>query len=86
VSITLDLPQELEDELSAEAARLGLPLPEYVVRILATGRPRSFLPKTGAELVEFWQSERLIGSRPEIADGQDHARKLRRQAERRVRS
>lgn len=85
MSITLDLPRELEDELSAEAARLGLPLSEYVARILATGRPRSFLPKTGAELVEFWQDEGLIGSRPEIADSQEHARTLRRQAEQRMR-
>lgn len=85
MSIMLDMPRELEDELSAEAARLGLPLSEYVVRILATGRPRSFLPKTGAELVEFWQSEGLVGSRPEIADSQEHAHTLRRQAERRMR-
>ncbi len=84
MSITLDLPQELETELSAEAARLGLPLSEYVVRVLAAGRLHGPPPKTGARLVDYWRSEGLIGSRPEVPDGQEHARELRRQAERRA--
>jgi hypothetical protein len=79
--LTLDLPQELGDELSAEAARMGLPVTEYALRILATGRAAGDMPKTGAELVAYWQREGLIGTRPDIADSQEHARMLRRQAE-----
>lgn len=84
MSITLDLPEDLENELAAEAARLGLSLSEYAVRILATARPGSTGLENGAQLVDYWQSERLIGSRPDITDGQDHARRLRRRAERRT--
>ncbi len=87
MSIVLDLPKELEDELSAEASRLGLSLPEHVARILAAGRSGTPHPKTGAQLVEFWRNEELVGSRPDIvADSPTHARGLRRQAERRERA
>lgn len=83
--ITLELPPELEQELSDEAARQGLPLSEYALRLLATGRPSHRMPTTGAELIQYWQSEGLIGSRPEIDDSQRHARQLRDQAEHRIR-
>lgn len=46
MSITLDLPKELESKLAAEAVRLGLPLSEYAVRTLASTRPGSTQPKT----------------------------------------
>jgi hypothetical protein len=85
MSILLDLPREMEDELSDEAARLGMPLSEYVKRILSAREPRDFAPETGAELVKLWQREGLVGSRPELPDDPGHARELRRQAERRVR-
>ncbi|MCB1920347.1 MAG: hypothetical protein KDJ28_10265 [Candidatus Competibacteraceae bacterium] len=85
MTITLDLPQELEQELITEASKLKLSLSEYALDILKSrwvtgGR----LPKTGAELVAYWQQENIIGSRPDIADSQIHARYLRRQAESRV--
>ena len=82
MSIMLDLPEELENELSAEANQLGLSLPEYVLRILSTGLVIGKTPKTGAELVQYWQSEGLIGTRSDIADSQEHARQIREQAER----
>ena len=85
MSLTLDLPEDLERELAAEAARLGISLSEYAVRVLAAARPRSDRPKTGAQLAEYWREEGLIGSRPDIPDGQEHARRLRDQAERRAR-
>ncbi len=81
MTITLDLPEEVMQELSAEASRLGLPLAEHIKRVLATGRTAKQKPQTGAELVDYWQSEGLIGSRPDIADSQQHARHLRTQAE-----
>ena len=47
MSLVLDLPAELETELTAEAARLGLPLPEYILRLLAEGRVAYPAPRTG---------------------------------------
>jgi hypothetical protein len=86
VSITLDLPPELESELYTEASQLNLPLSEYILRILSTRQVLANPPKTGAELVAYWQSEGIINSRPEIADSQAYARKLRHEAETRERS
>jgi hypothetical protein len=60
MTITLDLPQELEQELSVEAEKISLSLPEYILQLLAI---RKFLEgqlRTGAELVSYWQSEGLI--------------------------
>jgi hypothetical protein len=85
MSITLDLPEELENELSAEATQFGLSLPEYILRILSTGLVMAKTPRTGAELVEYWQSEGLIGTRPDITDSQARARHIREQAQRRAR-
>jgi len=84
MSLVLDLPAELESELAAEASRLGLPLPEYVLRLLAGGRAPSPPPRTGAELLAYWQGEGLVGTRPDIADSSAHARALREQAQRRA--
>jgi hypothetical protein len=84
MTITLDLPEELEPELSAEANELGLSLSEYALRVLSTGLIVGDRPRTGAELVAYWQTEKLIGSRPEITDSQTHARQIRDQAERRI--
>ncbi len=83
MNLKVELPQELQDELSSEAKQLGLTLSEYVLRLLLTGRHVATNPKTGAELVDYWQSEGLIGSRSDIADSQEHARRLRNNAERR---
>ena len=86
MTITLELPKDLERELSAEAAKLGLPLSEYALRLLSTGRGPRSAPKNGAELVAYWQAEGVIGSRSDIEDSQEHAREIRRKAETRERS
>jgi hypothetical protein len=85
MNLVLQLPPELEIELAAEAAQLGLPLPEYVLRLLAAGRGPRPAPRTGAELLAYWQGEGLVGTRPEITDAPAHARALREQAQRRAR-
>ena len=77
MSLVLDLPTELETELTIEAARFGLPLPEYALRLLAGGRAAGPTPRSGAELLAYWQSEGLIGTRSDIADSPAHARTLR---------
>jgi len=84
MTITLELPQVLEQELSAEAARHGLPWSEYALHLLVTRQPARAMPKTGAELVQYWQREGLIGSRPDIDDSEAHARQLCERAERRT--
>jgi hypothetical protein len=85
MNLVLDLPPELEMELAAEAARLGLPLSEYALRILAGGQKRHPVLGTGAELVAYWQGEGLVGTRPDVTDAPAHARSLRGQVQRRAR-
>jgi len=84
--LTLDLPPELESELAAEAARFQVSLAEYVLRLLATGRTAISKPQNGAELMAYWESAGLVGTRQDIVDSASHARKLREFAERRERS
>lgn len=86
MNITLELPSELERDLANEASQLKLPLVEYILRVLSF---RPFLqnpPKTGVELVSYWESVGVINSRPDITDSQAHARRLRDQAEYRERA
>lgn len=85
MTITLDLPEKLERELAAEAARLGLPVEQYALRLLSKQGGAAERPRTGAELVEYWRREGLIGYRSDIRDSTSHARRLRRAAERRLR-
>jgi hypothetical protein len=85
MTLILDLPGDVERELEAEATRLGLPVAEYAVQLLAENLPSNEAPQitNGAELIAFWEREGVIGSRPEIRDPAEHARRIRAQAERR---
>jgi hypothetical protein len=85
LTLTLELPPDLKRRLSAEATRLGLPLETYALRLLGDQPEPSDRPTNGAELVAYWRREGVIGSRPDIEDSQAFARKVRRQAERRLR-
>lgn len=85
MNISIELPSDLENELSTEAAQLKLPLAEYILRVLHF---RPFLqnpPQTGVELVTYWESVGVVGCRPDISSSQEHARRLRHQAENRER-
>lgn len=86
MTITLELPKRLERKLSTEASRLGIPVEQYALRLLSGERARAQQLKTGAELVEYWRREGVIGSRPDITDSTSHARQIRHQAEQRLRS
>ena len=86
MTITLDLPQDLEDELAVEAERLGMSLSDYALRVLSASRFVEPMPTTGVELIACWQREGLVGSRPDISNSQEHARKIRATAERRHRA
>jgi hypothetical protein len=81
MSITLELPPELATVLAAEARQRGLSVTGYVLQLLARDTPPATTCKTGAELVAYWRSEGLIGTRADIADSAEHARTLRREAE-----
>ncbi len=63
--VQLELPPELESQLSTEALRLNLPLSEYILRVLSIAKVLNNPPKTGAELVAYWQSVGVINSRPD---------------------
>jgi len=80
---TVELPDDLADALTDEAARLGLSLPEYAVHLLTSARPPAGSVRSGADLVTFWRAQGVIGTRPEIADSQAEARRLRDEAQRR---
>jgi hypothetical protein len=81
MTLVLNLPSELERELVREAAQLGLPLSDYAIQLLAAGREPRSLPRTGADLIDYWRNEGLIGTRPEIMDSPSHARALRQSAQ-----
>lgn len=86
MTLTLDLPPELEKILATEASRLGLPLNKYALNLLSSGRTPKNTQKTGADLVAYWRREGLIGTRSDITDSQVHARQIRNQAERRLKA
>ena len=86
MSITLELSEELESALATEAARRGLSLSEYTAELLSTRTLPASVPTTGAELVDYWKREGVIGTRPNISDSAAHARQLRHSAERRAQS
>jgi hypothetical protein len=86
MTLILALPPEPENALSAEAARLQLPLREYALRLLALNRPSVPRPLSVKGVIRYWQEQGLLATRPDIADASEHARALRAQAERRERS
>lgn len=82
MSLTIDLPKDLERELAAVAAREGLEPGDLALRLLRAAILSPAI-NTGADLVAYWEKERLIGSRPDIQDSQKHAREIRQAAEER---
>jgi hypothetical protein len=83
VTLTINVPDDLEGKLKAQAERCGMSLEEFALRMLKDEVAPQF--KTGADIVAYWKRHDVIGSRPEIKDSVKHARKLRKKAERRSR-
>ncbi len=95
MSLTLDLPPEVDAALAAEAERRGT-TPEA----LAVDAVRRALPslldgvsddqvaadaaavRTGADLVAYWRKYGLMGCRRDIADPIAYARQLRERSQR----
>jgi len=107
MTLTLDLPPEVEARVTAAAARRGLSPADYLIELARSAtleapaaddsseledvedllpgtwpedEPR---PTTPAEVVAYWERHGLLGTRPDITDSLEHARKIRRRAERR---
>lgn len=83
MTITIDLPADLETRLAADTAKLGLLLPLYAARLLAGRVSGSPMPTTGTDFVAYWREAGVIGTWPDVADSQALARQLRTEAERR---
>jgi hypothetical protein len=83
MTLMLDLPPELEARLQDEAIRRGVQVEEYALQILQSGVQAQTV---GAEIVAEWERAGVIGSRPDIADSQAHARMLRERAQTRERT
>lgn len=85
MTITLELPPDLEAKLTAEAVQSATPVDIYALNLIEEGLmadPSDF--KTGAEVVAYWMKHGLIGiwaDREDIGDSIEYARKLRHQSE-----
>ncbi len=86
MNITVELSSELERDLANEASQLNLPLSEYILRLLSFRPPLPNQPKTGVELLVYWENAGVINSRSDVLDSQEHARLLRNQSEHRERA
>lgn len=82
MKLVLDIPSELEAELSAKAELAGKDLQAYLLQVLVSNPPAR-PPANGRELVAYWKSEQLIGTREDIEDSAKYARKLRQQSQHR---
>ena len=65
MTLTIELTQELEARLRAEAVAKGID-PESVLRGLVETLPAAEKPKTGAEAVSYWEREGLFN--PDYGD------------------
>jgi len=84
MGLTLELPPALANSLEREAAARGLTLPEYAVEVLAKSSADERPIRTGSDLVRYWEEAGLLGTRPDITDSSEHARRIREQAQRRA--
>ena len=91
MTLILDLTPEQERQIEDEARARNMDTRSYALARLFREREEEdsedLLPPvngTGADLVAYWEREGLIGTRPDIKDSQEHARQIRRQAERRT--
>lgn len=80
MTLILEVPNDLERELEKAAARAGLPVAEYTLRVLKSSHQpgEAAVPsRTGAELLALWEREGLLGNGPDIEDPVTYARQLR---------
>ena len=78
MTLTIDLTPEQEARLQERARQEGLPAEEYARQRLLADLSR---PRTGAEALEYWRREGVLGLFADRPDSPEYARQLRRQAE-----
>ena len=83
MTLTLELPVELEKELAAAAKEAGMSLADYSLHLLALHSSPSTQVSNGADLVAYWRKLGLLGTRIDIRDSQEHARHIRYSVEHR---
>lgn len=89
MSIVVNLPDELERTIAAEAAKAGMTVSDYVADRLAKAAGGTVAGETkqrlsGAALVQRWRELGLIGYRSDITDPEAYSRRLREEAQRRA--
>ena len=82
MTLTIELTSEQEARLAERARQEGLPAEEYARRRLLADLTR---PMSGAEALEYWRKEGVLGLFADRPDSPEYARELRRQAETRGR-
>jgi hypothetical protein len=86
MSVVLNLPKRLEKQLHQEAASQEQPLEEYLLNLIHQARqPKAPAFQSTSDVLAYWQSEGVIGSKPVKTNSQKLARQLRNQVENRKR-
>lgn len=96
MTLHLDLPSQVVSHLTELASAQGLSLEQYAAQVLTTAGSETGAsatpassgdkPRTGAELVARLRELGVLGSRGDVGDSSEYARRLRAVAERRGRT
>lgn len=84
----IELSGDLEKRAKRAATRRRLSVQKFLREVVTRALQSDSAPKSGAELVEYWEREGVIGiwaDRADIGDSARYARALRKQAEQRHR-
>ena len=84
MTVHIQVSDELETQLRAEAESKGLSIEELASRLLEASARKGPVAKSGAELVAKWRADGLIGYRTDIPDSNAHSRAIRERAEKRI--
>jgi hypothetical protein len=87
MTLSIELTEEEKNAVERAAKERDMEVGEFVRSlILPSSAAGAAAVTTGEELVSYWQREGLIGTRADIHDSATHARALRDEAQRRIRS
>jgi hypothetical protein len=82
MTVVLNLPDELEQQLQTKATELGLAIPEYILSLLQQQTQPTNI-QTGAQLVDYWEQQGLIGTRTDLSNVTEYADELRARSQNR---
>jgi hypothetical protein len=87
MTLTIKLTKAEKQGLERLASERGMGLDEYARTLLLAGSGASApVITSGAELVDYWQREGVLGAKTGDTDSAAAARHIRKRAEQRVRS